>query len=98
MTTSPDEATTPRDRIARALAQRCRIAGGVRAGFSLRRLALEMLAGGGQRSEQVVDAVDDLVSAGYLMANESGTRVYITEAGVAWLNGSEPAPDAPPAP
>lgn len=86
--------TSPENRIRDVLAERCRIAGGARAGFSLRRTALQALASNGGEIDEIEAAVDALVAAGRLAANESNSRVYLTEAGVAWLS-EEPAA-APP--
>jgi len=98
MMTGRKEDTTPQGRIARVLAERCRIAGGARAGFSLRRTALEALAGGGRVKEEISAGVEELVRAGYLQSNASGTRLYLTEAGVTWLSGPDPAAVATPQP
>lgn len=94
MRTTPAAAASPEDRVRRILAERCRIAGAVRAGFSLRRAALEALAAGGGAGTEIATAVDALLASGRLVANESGSRVYLTEAGAAWLGEPVITPSA----
>jgi hypothetical protein len=89
-----DRTASPEDRIRRALTERCRIAGGVRAGFSLRRTALEALAAASGGSEEVAAAIDGLLASDRLAANEDGSRVYLTETGVTWLDERPTAPDS----
>lgn len=83
------EDSNQEERIRRILAARCRIAGGARVGFSIRRAALEAQASGDHSELRAATrtVLDQIVDSDRLRANEGGDRVYVTESGLSWLAG-----------
>ena len=79
----------------RILAGRCRIAGGAQPGFSMRRAALAAQAAGEDPDLEAVTkrVLDDLVESGRLLSNEAADRVYLSDSGVAWVNGDAGSAD-----
>lgn len=63
--------------------EKCRIAGGPRAGYNLRRESILFELEGPAASDQ---GLADLVEKGLLVGNEAGDRFILTEEGVAALD------------
>lgn len=61
--------------------EKCRIAGGPKAGYNLRRQAIAYGLAGEAESE-TSEGLESLVSRGLLASNEAGDRFILTEAGV----------------
>jgi hypothetical protein len=64
--------------------EKCRIAGGAKPGYNLRRQAIE--AGAVAGGEAVAGGLASLVEKGLLASNEAGDRFILTETGVEAIN------------
>lgn len=71
-------------RILRRFAEKCHIAGGPQVGYGLRRQSIEYGLPDSARTA-TTEGLETLVGRGLLVANESGDRYLLTEAGVAAL-------------
>ena len=75
----------PADYVLSVFKEKCRLAGGVKAGLGLR---LQLIQYGASNEERLAcdEAISKLVEDGLLVGNESGNRLIITEDGVAALS------------
>jgi hypothetical protein len=71
--------------VLRRFFEKCRIAGGAKAGYNLRRQAIE-LGVSGQAAEGLDEGLASLVEKGLLASNEAGDRFILTESGVEALD------------
>jgi len=74
----------PEAQVVRVFKEKCRLAGGAKAGFNLRRESI--LYGTSDEQRLACDeAIGTMVESGLLVGNEPGDRFILTEDGVAAL-------------
>lgn len=78
--------TNGESRVLERFAEKCRIAGGPKAGYNLRRDSI-VYGWDEARHQAAAAALESLVDKGVLAANEAGDRFSLTEDGVAALGG-----------